>query len=34
MVRFGGCEEQKIRLMAEGVEVVGNKVVMGVDRND
>lgn len=31
---FGGCEEQRVRLMAEGVEVVDNKVVMGVDRND
>ena len=31
---FGGSEEQRVKLMAEGVEVVGNKVVMGVDRND
>lgn len=26
---FGGAEEQKVRLMAEGVEVVEGKVVIG-----
>ena len=27
---FGGLQEQKVRLMAEGVETVNNKVVMNV----